>query len=176
MIIGATGLARCGKETFAEHLVKKYGFAHLDFFKDAIKPELESRGLETTRMNASVLGDQMRKEEGMNVMAKRIFDRIDLTKNNVITGIRSIEEVSYIKKHTKDFHLIEIYADKNVRYGRTDKTKTKEEFFERDKRDIELKGLGKVIKIADFRIVNNTTKGEFRKNIDEFMKKLGVGK
>ena len=176
MIIGATGLGRCGKETFAEYLEEKYGFAHLDFFTDAVKPELKRRGIKVTRMNGSILGDKMRKEEGMNVMAKRIFDRIDFTKNTIITGLRSVEEVNYIKKHTNDFILVEIYADEDARYKRTGKKQTREDFLKRDKRDIKLKGLGKVIEMADFRIINNTTKKEFGKNIKEFMKKLGVGK
>ena len=176
MIIGATGLGRAGKDTLAKQLVKRYGFGHLDFFEDAVKPELERRGFEITKMNGSILGDQMRKEEGMDVMAKRIFDKINLTKDTVITGFRSPEEVNYIKKHTSDFILVEIYTKEDVRYERTDKKQTKEEFLERDKQDIKLKGLGKVVEMADFRIVNDTTRDEFEKNIKEFMKKLGVGK
>ena len=177
MIIGLTGLARSGKDTFAKRLQERYGFARLDFFSDAIKPELEKRGLEITRMNGSILGDKMRKEHGMDIMAKLIFDKIDLRKNTVITGFRSIEEVNYMKsnKSVGKFYLIEVYADSGIRYERSPKKrdKTKEEFFKRDKRDVKLKGLGKVIKIANFQIINNSTEEEFNKNVDKLMEKLG---
>jgi dephospho-CoA kinase len=173
MIIGLTGLGRSGKDTFAKRLQEKYGFARLDFFSDVVKPEIEKRDLKITRMTGSVLGDKMRKEHGMDIMAKMLFDKIDFRKNTVITGFRSVEEVEYIKEHADKFHLVEVYSDVDARYKRVKENKTKEEFLKRDERDVKLKGLGKVIKMADFKIINNSTKDEFNKNVDKFMKKLG---
>ena len=177
MIIGLAGLARCGKDEAANYLEEKYGFEKL-VFSDILAEKLKKRGMENTKMNQSIVGDELRKEFGNAVLASRLLEKIDKDKNYVIVGFRSPEEVDYIRNEVMKFYLVEIYAEKSVRFTR----KTKEdpqsitEFFERDQRDMKNKGLDIVLRMADFKIINEGNLDDLKKDVDDFMKKIGVGK
>lgn len=177
MILGITGLACGGKQVAAEYLKDKYGFELLDFAADSIVAEAKTRGLEPTKMNLSILGDELRKTGGMAVFAKIILKKIKSDKT-AITGFRSPEEVDYIRnEYVDDFYLIEIHANPVVRFKRRRPSdpQIEQDFFARDERDIQNKGLGKVIEIADYRIENNNTAEELYAKIDEFMQKAEKG-
>jgi dephospho-CoA kinase len=177
LIIGITGLGRSGKNTVAEYLSKSYGFRHLDFNIDVIQEELKKRGMDATRENSSVLGDEMREKEGMVVMAKRIMMKMGGFKEGesfVLTGFRSPEEVDYIRNEAPgEFWLILIKADPTVRYERRDDPEqTEEGFFARDERDIQNKGMAKVFDLADHTINNNSSLENLYKEVDDLISRL----
>jgi dephospho-CoA kinase len=177
LVIGMTGLARSGKGAVAEYLKKK-GFAHFDFYTDVLVEELKKRNLEPTRESASVVGDEMRDAEGMAVMAKRLLARLQDSPHEkvVITGFRSPEEVDYIRNESEEFYLLELRASPDARYNRRDERKqAKEEFFARDDRDIENKGLRKVMDLADYSIDNNADLQSLYRKVDDFLKKVDSG-
>jgi len=177
MIIGLAGLARCGKDEAANYLEEKYSFEKL-VFSDILAEELKKRKMENTKMNLSIVGDELRKEFGNAVLASRLLEKIDKDKDYVIVGFRSPEEVDYIRNEVMKFYLVDIYAEKSVRFAR----KTKEdpqsitEFFERDQRDMKNKGLDIVLRMADFKIINEGNFDDLKKDVDNFMKKISVGK
>lgn len=179
MIIGLAGLTRCGKNEVAKYLEEKYNFKKL-VFSDIITEELKKRGMENTKMNQSIVGDELRKEFGNAVLASRLLKEIekDKNKNYVIVGFRSPEEVDYIRNEVMDFYLVEIYTEKSVRFARRTKEDPQSitEFFERDQRDMQKKGLDIVLRMADFRIINEGSIDDLKKDVDDFMKKIGVGK
>lgn len=177
MIIGLTGLARCGKDTAAQYLKDKYGFEVL-VFSDVLRQEAKKRKMKPTKMNLSALGDELRKKGGQGIVAKKIVEKIEEEKDYVLSGFRSPEEADYVRNETLDFHLIEVYADKDTRFKRRDETdpQTEEEFFARDKGDIINKGMDKVLKMTDYRVPNKGTKKDLEKEVDKLMKKLGVKK
>jgi len=173
MIIGLTGLARCGKNTAADYLKKKYGFEVL-VFSDILVEEAEKKGMKPTKMNLSILGDELREKQGNAVLAKKLLEKINPEKNYVLNGVRSPEEADYIRNELLNFYLIYVYANKVIRFKRRkqDDPQTEAKFFERDERDIENKGLGKTLKMADYRIDNSSDLNSLYKQADELMEKI----
>lgn len=185
IIIGFTGLARCGKDTVAKYIIQEYNFKHLDFARDALFAEADKRGVEKDKMSLSLLGDELRQQGGKGVLAKIIAEKMneeykkDENQNFVITGFRSPEEVDYIRNSVEDdFCLIEVYSEKLSRFERRTENDPKNlnDFFARDTRDIHNKGLGEVIKMADYKIENDDTLEKLFEKTDELMKKISVKK
>ncbi|MDO8627162.1 MAG: AAA family ATPase [Candidatus Diapherotrites archaeon] len=178
MIVGLTGLARTGKDTFAQYLVEKHKFRHFDFNKNVITPEMLSRKLEPTKMNASYTANSLREKFGLGILAKRIVELIKenhLEKSKVIvTGFRDIKEVALVKKEFPEFKLVLLKADSEKRFERksSEDARDRKKFFERDKFDTEKAGMDKVFELADFEIENDSTFEELCKKIDEVLKKL----
>ena len=175
IIIGITGLARSGKNTAAEYLSSLYGFKVFTP-SDVIKTELMRRGIVISKENISKLGDLMREEFGRNVIAVKTLEKASNFPKVAITGIRSPEEVKYFRYEADKFYLLCIEAKEDKRFSRRSKAdpQFRSAFFERDNRDIENKGLGKVIEKADYVIKNNHTKNNLYKKVDEFLKKVVV--
>ena len=173
VVIGVTSLARAGKDTFADYIVKKYGYKKFNM-SDVLKEELIKQGKEPTKNNMSLLGDELRKKFGEDIVMKMLFDRIIGEKKVVITGIRSLKEIVFIRTKCDYFFLVAIEANKEIRFSRRKENdpQTKKEFFARDERDIKNKGLGEVIELADYKIINNGTLEEFYKNIDKVMEEI----
>lgn len=175
MIICLTSLARAGKDTFADYLVDHYGFVKLNL-SDVLKEELLRQGLEPNKENMSLLGDTWRQKYGMDVVMRKTLENAKKCSNVVITGARSVEEITYLKSNAKDVVVISIKADAKIRFMRknNDDKQSWSEFFARDQRDIENKGLSKVLGMADYAMTNNfSSKEEFYKEIDKLMAKLG---
>jgi dephospho-CoA kinase len=168
-VLGITGMARSGKDTAAKYLRDKYTFEWLNF-SDILTDEAKKKKLEPNKMNLSKIGDEYRKKHGMGGLSVGILKKIEKSKNEnfVVTAFRSPEEVDYIRNHVDDFTLIEIRADPETRWNRRNKDdpKTEEEFFERDRRDKELKGLSEVLELADEIITNDSSLEEFYEKID----------
>jgi dephospho-CoA kinase len=184
LVIGLTGLASCGKGEFADYLVNKYKFIKL-VFSDILKEEAEKRNLlknknfEEQKNILSRLGKELRKETGKwEILAEKLVEKIKSgnLEKVVVDGFRSVEEVNLFKKNFQNFYLILIDADEKIRFLRRklqDPETTIEDIKSRDKRDIEVLGLGKVIDMADFKINNNEQDLEnLHKEIDEIMKKI----
>lgn len=173
MIIGLTGLAGCGKDTVAKHLQEKHGYKML-VFSDILVEEAKTRGMEPTKMNLSVLGDELRKGMGNAALAKKLLEKIDPQQSYVISGFRSPEEVYAIQNEVIDFCLVLVAAEKSARFKRRrpEDPQTEEEFFARDERDIVNKGMGKVLEMADFTIDNNGSVNELCKKTDELLVKI----
>lgn len=173
MIIGLTGLASSGKDTVAEYLKEKYGFSVL-VFSNVLVEEAKKRGIEPTKMNLSILGDELRATLGNAALAKKLLEEIDPEKDYVISGFRSPEEVYAIQNEVIDFFLVLVDTDKATRFKRRrpDDPQTEKEFFERDERDIKNKGMGKVMEMADYVLPNNGSLEELHKKIDEMLAKV----
>ena len=83
-------MARCGKDTMAAYLKEKYGYEIL-VFSDVLVEEAEKIGLEPTKMNLSILGDELRAAEGNAVVAKRLMKKIDkeITKYDLTADLKT---------------------------------------------------------------------------------------
>jgi len=166
LVLGLTGLAGCGKGAVSDYLVKEHKFVKF-VFSDVLREEAHKRGLlktknlEEQKSVLSKLGDELRKESGKKgILAEMLINKIKANKSEkfIIDGFRSIEEVKLFRKNFKDFYLILVDADEVIRFSRRkldDQNATLQDFQERDKRDIEEKGLGKVLEMADFSINND---------------------
>lgn len=172
-LIGLTGFARSGKDTVASYLVKNYGFKAFAF-SDIIIEHLKKMNREVTKENMSLLGDELRKEFGNDVMAQFLWERVKNFDKIVITGFRSPAEVAFFKAKTRCI-LIYVEADAEIRFRRrtAEDPETKKAFFERDERDKKNKGLDVVIDEADYTLENNGTKEELYRRVDYLWKKIG---
>ncbi len=183
LVIGLTGLASSGKGEVAKYL-EKNSFSKL-VFSNVLKEEAEKRGLlknrtyEEQKNIFSKLGDQLRRETGKwEILAEKLIEKIK--SNNlekvVVDGFRSVEEVNLFKKNFENFYLVYINADEEIRFKRRkleDSNINIENFRARDKRDIEEKGLGKVIELADFTIDNNEEGlKHLHKKLNKFLERI----
>lgn len=173
LIIGLTGLARCGKDEAANHLVRKYGFRKF-IFSDIIIDELKKRHMNTKKDDQSLLGLKLRKEHGMDIMAKMLYKKIKGLDKVVISGFRSPEEVGYLKNKAKKFYLVKIKASPEIRFSRRSRAdkQTKTGFFARDKRELKDRGFDKVLEMSDFEIENNSTLNDLCKEVDNLIKNI----
>ena len=95
----------------------------------------------------------------------------------VIDGIRSLIEVEEFKKNFPIFVLCAIHSSPKTRYyrllrrRRSDDPPNWESFLERDYRELGI-GMGSVISVADYMVVNEGTLGELKQKIMQVIKKV----
>ncbi len=180
-LIGLTGMPGSGKN--AAHKVAAELRIPVISMGDIVRKEAERLGLPLT---CEVLGGvalSMR-AEGQDAIAKRVQKQIaKLLKLNpppsaiLIDGIRSIEEWKYFRRVHKKITLVSIVASPKTRFARLVKRKRSDDcdnwtFFEnRDLREI-LLGIGGVIALADYTIVNESTLEDLHKNLLNVFKKI----
>lgn len=167
------GLARSGKDAAADFLVEKFGFKKIVLSKP-LEEECIKRGLPATKQNVMQLGDELRKQHGMDFLAKIAIERSQGAKKVVFVGPRSQEEVEYIKSESEKCLVVKVEADPDKRFFRrseADPTDLKE-FMRRDFVDIRAKGLQKVLNNAKEKVLNNGSLTELYNQIEELIKKL----
>jgi dephospho-CoA kinase len=146
---------------------------------DVVREENARHGLPPTDENIGSTGTALRREEGMDAIAKRCVPRIPLNFPVVVVdGIRNIEEINYFKKtFGDDFKLIAIHTPFELRFervkrrSRSDDMRSIEELKKRDEREKGW-GLEKAIEMADVTIQNIDTIEKFRKQIEELLRDL----
>ena len=127
---------------------------------DGIRAEAKRRNIEPSGENLGKLMLEVRAKNGPGAVAELIKDSIQNSTQNVviIDGVRSIAEIDVLKK-IGDVKLLAIEASQETRFnflnsrGRSDDPKTKENFDERDNREIGV-GIDKSIQVADKTITN----------------------
>jgi len=166
MIIGVTGNNGSGKDTFANYLVSNKGFEHISL-SDFIREETARRGIELTRHNFHDVASEMRVKSGPGILAKLALDRMDESKNYVVTSIRNPNEIIELKK-AGNFVLAAVDAPVEVRFKRIIDRNRKnekeiisfEEFkkFEADELESQLSSSQQIrecIQMANFNVDNN---------------------
>jgi len=148
---------------------------------DMVWDEVRNRGLSLNEKNVGAIANQMRKDLGMDIWAKRTLDKIsqiDKTKQIIIDGIRNIEEIEAFKKKLgKDFILIAVTATDKTRQrrffnrGREDDSLDIQDLKDRDKRELNW-GLGTVIASADIIVPNEDDIKEFKKEIRNILNRM----
>ncbi len=170
-VIAFTGLPGSGKSE-AVNVAKEMGIKVVRM-GDEIRKEARKMGLELNDKNLGKIADEMRREHGMDIWARRCLPEI---KNDmvIIDGIRNIEEVELFRQHIKNFILIAIHASPNTRYermmkrGREDDSLSEEDLKERDERELRW-GIGNVVAMADIVVANEGSLDEFRKKIKKIL-------
>ena len=168
-----------GKSTIADGLKSK-GYEIINI-GNAVRNEAKRRNLEPTGSNLGKLMLELREKNGPGAVAELVKPEIENSKSNVIIidGIRSSPEIEVLKNYGK-VKLLAIHASTNTRFeflqnrGRSDDPKTKENFEERDTRELGV-GISNPIALSDDAISNNNlTKEELVdlsfKKIEEWLK------
>lgn len=187
LIIGLTGTKASGKGEIASYLKNK-GFVYFSL-SDIVREEAEKRNLKNyTVKDLQDIGNELRSKYGAGILAKIVIKKIKKEiakgKNNfVIDGIRNPTEVKELEK-MKNFFLLAVDAPKQKRFkwlrarNRPSDPKSYKEFLEMDARDLGLKepSIGQQVnlcmKLARFRIYNNSTIKELHKKIEKILTKL----
>lgn len=159
LIVCLTGMPGAGKSTIANGLKSK-NFEIINM-GDAVRDEAKKRNLEPTGQNLGKLMLELREKNGPGAIAELILDKIKNSNSDVIVidGIRSNEEIQVLKKNGT-VKLLSIHASTDTRYnflsdrGRSDDPKDRENFDERDSREIGV-GISTPIALADESISNN---------------------
>jgi dephospho-CoA kinase len=164
LIVCLTGMPGAGKSTIAEGLKSK-GFEIFNM-GNAVRNEAKKRKLEPTGKNLGKLMLELREKNGPGAIAELVKSEIDHSKSDVIIidGIRSYPEIEVLKKYG-DVKLLAIHASTDTRFGflqkrgRSDDPKTKENFEERDDRELNV-GISNPIALSDDAISNNNLSKE----------------
>ena len=163
-----------GKSTIADGLKSK-GYEIINM-GNAVRNEAKKRNLEPTGPNLGKLMLELREKNGPGAVAELVKPEIENSKSNVIIidGIRSSPEIEVLKNYGK-VKLLAIHASTNTRFGflqnrgRSDDPKTKENFEDRDTRELGV-GISNPIALSDDAISNNNlTKEEL---VDLSFKKI----
>ena len=147
-----------GKSTIADGLKPK-GYDVINM-GDAVREEATKRNLEPSRSNLGKLMLELREKNGPGAVAELIKPKIESSPSDVILidGLRSIDEIQVIRKFG-NVKLLAIHASTDTRFdflqkrGRLDDPQTKDNFEERDNRELGV-GLSKPIALSDYAISN----------------------
>ena len=171
-IIAFTGMPASGKSE-AVQLAKDKGIPVIRM-GNLVWEETKRQGKQLNDKDVGSVATSMRKEQGMDIWARRTVEKIQSLKTSsllVIDGVRNREEIEYFKKQLgSDFLIVAIDAPDELRRkraiarGRTDDSKNLKDLEERDQREIRW-GLQKVIAEADIVIPNKSTLKEFKKQV-----------
>lgn len=154
-----------GKSTITDGLKSKgYDIINMG---NAVRTEAKNRNLEPTGQNLGKIMLELREKNGQGAVAELVVPQIKNSKSNIIIidGIRSNAEIEVLRKYGT-VKLLAIHASTNTRFGflkqrgRSDDPQTKENFEERDNREIGV-GISNSIALSDETISNNNlTKDE----------------
>ena len=184
MIIGITGTDGSGKGTAVDYLVRTFGYAHYSA-RDLISAEVEQRGLVATRENLRLIGNELRRLHGDDVIVKKSLERMhkEGAAHIVIESIRALAEAETLK--AAGGVLLAIDAQPEIRYKRISGRRhasdhvTYEQFLAQEAlemNDPDPHGMQKaqVMAAADFTIQNDTTFDTLVQQLNTFLAKFSV--
>lgn len=176
-VIGVAGMPGAGK-SLVTRIAERMGYSVV-IMGDVVREEIKKRGLPLTPEKTGAVMLKLREEEGLAVIAKRCIPKIENAKSDrvVVDGLRSLYELEEYKKHFKKFVSIAIHASPETRFQRLFRRKRSDDpqgwttFHEREMRELSV-GLGDLIVLSDYLIVNEGSKMETEKKIDYVLRKV----
>ncbi len=174
-LIAFVGMPASGKSE-ASSIAGKMGIPVVNM-GDVVRNETARRGLAPTDENIGGTGTALRREEGMDAIAKRCISKIQEIRGDlvIVDGIRNNNEIEYFKKEFgNNFKLIAINAPSDIRFervrkrARSDDMNSEEELKRREEREKSW-GLEKAIKEADIVINNTESIGKLRMKIEKLL-------
>ena len=171
-------MAGSGKSSVARHLEQK-GW-HVIRFGALTMEELEKRGLPINQANEKAVREELRAKRGMDAYARLLLPSIkeSLTSSpTVIDGLYSWAEYKFLKSHFGgQIKVVAIYTTRSARYARLsqrpDRPLTFAEAEQRDYAEIENVEKGGPIAMADYTIVNDSTKKGLFRAVDKLLSTL----
>jgi len=181
LLLLITGMPGSGKSTVLA-TIAEYGFPIL-LMGDVIREEVEILGFKPTPANVGRVAVEIRRREGVSAVAKRCIPKIRryFEENRLVSvdGVRSLEEVETFREEFENVFLAAIHSSPQTRFlrflerNRSDDPKDWETFKERDLRELRF-GLGNVIAMADYMIVNESSVEDLEAETGKLLKgKLG---
>ncbi|WP_456367304.1 dephospho-CoA kinase [Thermococcus sp.] len=176
MIVIITGMPGSGKSKIVKEFEGK-GVPSVSL-GDIVREETLKRGLELTKENVAKVSIRLRQELGQNAVAKLAVERVKklLEKSSIVVvdGVRSLDEVGTFRSAFpgEEIIIVAVHTPPKQRFerlksrGRHDDPKSWEDFEERDWKELRF-GIGGVIAMADYMIVNDGSKEEYEKKVRE---------
>jgi len=177
-VIAITGLAGSGKTEAADFFTKK-GLTKIRFGE--ITYEIaRKRKIRYSEVTDKKIREEIRRRYGMSAYARLNLAKIKkaLKKNDVlIDGLYSFEEYLYLKKRLKSIFLLAIYASPRTRYQRLAKRKKdrplkKATARARDMAELKNLNKGTTIALADYTVVNESSKRDLRFALNKIFKEI----
>jgi dephospho-CoA kinase len=146
---------------------------------DVVREEAARRGIEPTPSNLNMLARRLREEYGPTVVAERVAEKLRSDSDSgiaVIDGVRSLAEVEVFER-LGEVVIVAVHASPRTRFerlrrrGRPGDPRTWEEFRQRDLTELGF-GLGNVIALADYMLVNEGGLEEFEREARRLLEKL----
>lgn len=179
--LALVGMPGAGKTMCAEHLQKRGYFQFR--FGSIVTDEVEKRGLAINPANERTVRLEFRKNEGMDVMAKRALPKLRTALQShqtiIIDGLYSFSEYKTLRNEFPDrLVVVAITAPRLLRYERLSQRPirplTAEEAQTRDWQEIETMEKGGPIAIADYTLVNDTTSDDLLAKLDTLLETLNM--
>jgi dephospho-CoA kinase len=176
-VVATVGLPGSGK-TEAAGVAEEMGLRRITM-GDAVRREIERRGLSVTDDNMAAVSTDLRDEHGEDAVAQLCLDEFDIvaTDDVFVDGIRSWEEVQLFKLAFSDeFIVIHVAADFETRFkrissrGRSEDIESRVELAARDRRELNW-GLEKAIERADIVVRNEDDLASFHEAIRETLER-----
>lgn len=183
MIICIVGMPGSGKGQIVK-IFGKYGVPHVSM-GDIVREEADKRGIPRTPEGMNNVSIQLRQELGDNAVAKLTIPKVkELLKSHravIIDGVRSLDEIQTFKDAfpNEKIIIIAVHSSPKKRFerlsrrGRSDDPKTWREFEARDWKELKF-GIGNVIALADYLIVNENHISEYKREIERLAEELGL--
>ncbi len=144
---------------------------------DVVREEAARRGIQPTDEEIGGMAHSERETHGSEIWAVRTLERVSADQI-VIDGVRSLDEIDYFQKTFGEaLAIVAVHASPGTRLtriterGRKDDILSEEEFHRRDRRELKW-GLGEVIALADYVIVNEGGLKEFHKEARRVLRQV----
>ena len=177
-VVSIVGMSGSGKSEVSQVFERK-GFIRIRF-GDITDEEIKKRDLELNEANERHIRELLRKKHGMSAYARLNLPKIDEALKHsrvVIDGLYSWEEYTFLKNYYReDFYVVAVWASPKARHtrllSRANRRLAEEEAASRDRAEIENVNKGGPIAIADFTIINESSRQVLEKEVRKVISRL----
>lgn len=169
-----TGMPGAGKDEFIR-VANSLGIKDVHM-GNSVRKYAAQDGIASNDNGIGAFATGERKKFGMDIWAKRTAENVTDPDNTMVDGLRNYEELTYFKEKYENLKVVAIFANRKnrltriIRRGREDDITSLNELVQRDERELSW-GIGNVISLADYMIVNDCSLEDFRTRSEEFIKK-----
>ncbi len=184
MIIGLIGLVGSGKDTVSEYIASKYGYRMVGM-GDIVRELATKLGRSHNRDDLQRTQKEYREKCGDEYFGSLVVEKIRESgwEKVIINGIRIPEDVKVPKKEfRKDMIVALVDTKPEIRFERLKGRKrvgdpeTFEEFQRQENNELKLFNFDGVLKYVEKRIDNNGDIEQLHRNVDKFIKEIGIGR
>lgn len=182
VVLCLTGMPGSGKGEVVNIIKDKYS-PPVVRMGDLVWEVVKEKGLPLESGYVGKIANEERELYGNDIWAKRCVDRVRESLENgesfvIIDGVRTPNEIAVFKQaFEQELYVLCVFTSPGTRLariqsrGRVDDTASKEDFDERDRRELEW-GLGRVIAKADLCVINEAGLDELKEDVLEVCKKI----
>lgn len=179
--LALVGMPGAGKSRCAAHLQAR-GFFQFRF-GGIVVDEVARRGWPLTPDNERIVREELRRNEGMDVMAKRALpilrQALETRPSVIIDGLYSWSEYKTLRAELGGLMVVvAVISARSIRYSRLaarpERPLTAEEAERRDHQEIEVIEKGGPIALADYSLLNDGTEAELLTALDALIERLDL--